>query len=493
MRPTFLGVETALRGIQSNQKALDIVGQNLTNMATPGYTRQRSDQVSMTLSGYGRYDVTNQKYLAGQGTEIVGVGQVRDPFLDKLFREEYASVAYYDQSASILSDIESALDELGETGIQQSFEDILSALKSFSSNPDDETHASIVMNEMVQLTQVINQFDIELSDISDQQKFDAEIAVDEVNAILERIAHLNTAIKETMQMNSAIGDDIYGPNELLDERNMLLDELAYYGDIQVTEKEHGVVEVTMGNQLVIDDDKAETLNYVITYDDQLTLSWQSDGAEFTSEGGSLLAYLHMVNGAGGNPTSEFHNFEDGIPYYRDQLDALAMNIANVFNNTIPLEDTTNGPYKVLFEPSDIANITAANLTVAQDWLDDPSYVMEGVNKNGELDNTYILSMIENFDTELNFGEYTGTLNGFVSFINTTIGQQVTYNTSRLTATSAVTNDVLNRRDSVSAVSMDEEGADLMMYNAAYQAVARVMTTLDEALNTIINGMGLVGR
>ncbi len=493
MRPTFLGIETALRGIQSNQKALDIVGQNLTNISTPGYTRQRMDQVSMTLSSTGRYDVIQNKYLTGQGTDIVGVGQVRDPFLDKRFREEYATVAYYDQSATILEDIETALDELGETGLKNSFEDILSALKSFSSNPDDATNASIVMNSMVQLTQVLHQFDAKLVEISDQQKFDAEVAVDDVNSILERIAHLNTSIKDTMMMNSAVGDDIYGPNELLDERNMLLDQLAYYGDIEVTEKDHGVVEVKMGDQIVVDDDKAETLNFVNTYDGAVTMSWQSNAEPLKSEGGSLMAYIHMINGAGSNPTSEYHNFEKGIPYYRQKLDAVAIGFANAFNNTVPLDAAAGGGYKVLFEPSVLSNMTAANIQVIQEWEDNPAYIMEDVAKNGDLDNTYILSMIDNFEKDINFGEFEGSLDGYVNFINTTLGQQVTFNTSRLTATSTVTNDMLNRRDEVSAVSMDEEGTDLMMYERAYQSVARVMTTLDEALNTIINNMGLVGR
>ncbi len=489
MRPTFLGIETALRGIQSNQKSLDIVGQNLTNVSTPGYTRQRTDQVSVTLAGGGRYDVIHNKHLQGQGTEIVGVAQIRDPFLDKRFREEYATVAYYDQSAVILEDVEAALNELGNTGIKNAMEEIIASLKTFSTKPDDVTNASIVMNSMVQLTQVVNLFDSKLTEIAEQQTFDAEVAVEDVNSIMERIAHLNGSIKDTMMMNSAVGDNVYGPNELLDERNLLIDQLAYYGDIQVEEQEYGVVNITMGERLVVEDEKFETLSFSSNEDGTIALSWQKDGESFSSYGGALTAYVDLINGAGAQPESPYHNFEKGIPYYQQKLDDFAANFATAFNNVVPLEA---GGYKVLFEPTS-GEVTAENLTVSNDWLTNPEYIMEGVSQNGELDNTYILDMIHMFEVEHNFGEFEGSFDGFISFVNTTLGQQVTYNTSRLTATTAVADDMLNRRDAVSAVSDNEEAADLMMYERAYQAVARLMTTLDEALNTIINNMGVVGR
>ncbi len=489
VRPTFLGIETALRGIQTNQKALDIVGQNLTNVSTEGYTRQRVDQVSVTIAGGGRYDVQQNIQLKGQGTEIVGVAQIRDPLLDKMFREEYATVAYYDQSAVILSDMEAAINELGNTGLNNAMEDVISALKSFSSSPDDATNASIVMNSMVQLTQVMNLFDSKLLEISEQQKFNTEVAVEDVNSLLERIAKLNGSIEDNMLVSSIASEGNYGPNELFDERNLLLDELSYYGDIKVEELEYGVVNVSIGDRLVIDGESFESLGYSNTEDGTIALTWQKDGSLFESEGGALKAYVDMINGAGTNPESPNHNLENGIPYYQQQLDTFAAKVAYVFNNVVPLE---SGGFKTLFEPTS-GEVTAENITVATDWLTNPEYIMEDVEKNGELDNTYILNMLYQFESEHDFGEFTGSFEDYVSFVNTTLGQQVTYNTSRLTATTSVANEILNSRDAVSAVSDNEEAADMMMYNRAYQSVARLMTTLDEALNTIINSMGIVGR
>ncbi len=490
MRSTFMGIHTALSGITTYQKSIDITGHNLTNLYTEGYTRQRADVVSNSLAGMSRYDVNGGKLLAGQGSSISGIEQIRDPFLDKRFRDEYATVAYHDATASVLDDIEATLDELGETGIKKSFEDILSALKSFSTNPDQETNATIVKNAMLQLTQTIQQFDAKLVEIHDQQKFDLDIAVKDLNSITERIAVLNEAIADANIQNSVSMGPTYGPNELLDERNLLLDQLAYYGEIKVDEVENGVVNVEMAGVTIIDGYETNPLVYAETYTGDVTMTWGSDNSNLATVGGSLKAIADMINGAGPNPANPDQNFEQGVPYYRDKLDELAATFAEAFNNVIPLD---GGGFKTLFHSTDGGDITASTMSLVDDWHNNSAYIMQGVDTDGELDNGYILSMIELFDNPQSFSEYEGSFDGFVTFINTQIGQQKVFNTSRLEATAAVADDMLDRRDAISAVSQDEEAANLMMYEKAYQAVARVMTTMDEALNTIINGMGLVGR
>ena len=106
MRPTFMGLETAKRGLMVNQKAIDIVGNNITNMQTKGYTRQRLDTVSVQVyGGMGGFQ-TSSIPLAGQGVDMLGVAQIRNPYLDSKFREQYGEVGYYDQRTAIMQELE---------------------------------------------------------------------------------------------------------------------------------------------------------------------------------------------------------------------------------------------------------------------------------------------------------------------------------------------------------------------------------------------------
>ena len=93
MRPTFMGLETAKRGIMVNQKAIDIVGNNISNINTKGYTRQRLDSVSVHVYGSDQYNYSSIP-LAGQGVDARGVAQIRNPYLDAKFREQYSDVGY---------------------------------------------------------------------------------------------------------------------------------------------------------------------------------------------------------------------------------------------------------------------------------------------------------------------------------------------------------------------------------------------------------------
>ena len=111
LRPTFLGFETAKRGLAVSQKSLDIVGNNLSNIDTAGYTRQRLDTTSVAPSAYSTRVATSRVGLTGQGVDALGVSQMRDAFLDKRFRDEYSQASYNTQVTSILTDLEAALGD----------------------------------------------------------------------------------------------------------------------------------------------------------------------------------------------------------------------------------------------------------------------------------------------------------------------------------------------------------------------------------------------
>ncbi|MEG1477172.1 MAG: flagellar basal body protein, partial [Oscillospiraceae bacterium] len=122
MRPTFMGFETASRGMMAQQKALDIVGNNVGNIGVTGYTRQRVDMVSMSLSNTTARFSANAVGRAGQGVNVTGVSQIRDPFLDKRFREEYADVGYYSKMVDVLGDIEDGLNEIEPSNMTEALE-----------------------------------------------------------------------------------------------------------------------------------------------------------------------------------------------------------------------------------------------------------------------------------------------------------------------------------------------------------------------------------
>ena len=496
MRPTFMGFETARKGLMVSQKAIDIAGQNITNINTPGYTRQRVDQVSMTISGQNsRYSINNNA-LAGQGVKVNGISQVRDSFLDKRFREEYGDVGYYDQCSTILADVEAALDEVTSKGLKSAISSLFTSLQNLTNNADQVTHANIVLTACKNISQVLNQFDTKLNAIREQQMFDMEIAVGEVNSILERIAGLNKSISEDMFKAGASTNEYYKPNELIDQRNLLLDELSRYVDMRAVDNADGTVTVEVNGFTVVEGNKFETINMTRNSDKTVTISWQSTGKRVGLTTGSLQGFVDMINGRGSEAKGANETFEQGIPYYIDKLNKFASVFAGVMNTAIPEVDATGTPtgtFKTLFEGDANGIITAGNISVSAVWAAKPGYLISEVYTDGALDNTHLLNLIAKFSEDMNFGEFTGTFEEYVNFYNTNLGQQKTFCDNRAENTAAIADELLDRRDAISGVSLDEEGTNLMLYEKAYQAASRLMTTLDEALDVLINKTGLVGR
>jgi len=513
MRPTFMGFETAKSAIFANQKSLDIVGNNLANINTAGYTRQRVEREAVAQSAFSSRVASNRVGLAGQGVEATGVSQMRDSFLDKCFRDEYSKSSYHSQAANILSSIQSTLTDGGDitsfSGIQGGIEDLYTALNEFINDSTLDSSANIVMSAFKNMCQVLNQLDEKLQVVAQQQIDDLGVTVNRVNEIAAGIANINKVISEDA---SLLNNEHFQSNDLLDQRNLLLDELASYGDIKVTELSNGTVNVEMGGHRIVDGKKSDALTVNANADNLVSVKWRSSGENIQLSGGSILADIKFINGRGNNVQSSDESTEQGIPYYRDRLDSFANALVSFANNTVPEYDpVTDEPkvdgngkivYKTLLSastPSGKTNssipITAGNISVSTEWTQaGAGYFIYNRDDSVEDYAQKMASML--VDDEFTFQSYGEKFTGtFAEFNVETVGKlgaDLQFQQARQEATAAVADDFLERRDEISGVSKDEETADMLMYQKSYEAAARLMTVLDEVLDVVINRMGRVG-
>ena len=246
---TFGSFMTARLGMSASQKALSVVGQNIANISTPGYTRQRLDQVSLNVGGgSNKY---SSKYLTniGNGVFVTGVSQLRDPFLDKRFRTEMAQVGEYDIWTSGLGEIADIIDETSMKeeggGINNQLSDIITRLNNLAENVGSKEFDNMVKSSADVLVKLFNSYAKQLETIRGNQETDLkDVDIPAVNKILTSIQELNVSIK-----NSQIhGDDAL---ELQDQRNSLIDELSTYVNIEVSYKPIQISDSTVVDELTI--------------------------------------------------------------------------------------------------------------------------------------------------------------------------------------------------------------------------------------------------
>ena len=563
MASSFLGLYVQREALLISQKALDITGNNISNINTPGYTRQRVDICSVA-NVKGSLGYNTSITLAGKGSEAVGVAQIRDRLLDTKVRNYSSDLCDVGMKMSTLSDVEDVFDAIETDELGASFAAIVNqfkeSLQSFSvDNADRSEMANIAINNAESLVQAIVGYDSKLTDISEQVLGDTQATVDRVNAIFAEMGSLNKQIKdayismgyiESDEGNYHVMND-YGPLELKDQFHNLLDELSQYGNMHVTEENDGTFKVEFANQLVVSNDKyaqmATTLEqpkptelgYEITqvqYDADgeiigglynkdewydmnvqfgtggneqilvrngnagatVDITGKNDKGVYILDSGSLRGSLDVYNGRGIYAEGAEPNAYQGIEYYRDMLNSFVRTMTNEMNGIF-------AGYGEIFTYENADGnadfrTAAENFRVADDWKDYPELISNPTKANefAELDNTYIQKMLGVLGSPQEYGNgvvsdpQEFTPEKFVAHICDNLGSQVEYETGVYNATDIMLTSVETARSEVMDVSMDEEGINMMNYQKWYNAISRMITTLDEALDKLINGTGRVG-
>lgn len=230
---TFETFTTARLGIYAAQKGLSVTGNNIANINTDRYTRQRVDQVSLKT---GAHDLYRSKYdnHVGNGVLISGISQIRDPYLDIRYRNVSAEVGFNDSMLSGLQDIAAILDEVGTSldGVEQDgmlyaqLQDLRKSLNAMLADPTKNTDY-LTRSSAQALAGLFNDYANKLESLKANTEAAFEKEVTEVNEILTNIRNLNDAIRQS---------DIHGDPalEMRDERNRQIDELSQYMHIKAT-------------------------------------------------------------------------------------------------------------------------------------------------------------------------------------------------------------------------------------------------------------------
>ncbi|MGN0678512.1 MAG: flagellar hook-associated protein FlgK, partial [Oscillospiraceae bacterium] len=509
------GFETQKRTLQLAQKSIDVTGNNVSNINTPGYTRQRVDLYAQYYMGNRdlRWSSPSSSLsMAGQGVNAYGVSQIRDIYIDKRYRENVAIEAESETATNILSELEDVLDNFETDGLQYFTQQFFNSLQDYSGEkPDSSEVATICVNTAKNLCRLLNDYDMKLTEVETTYVNELKDTIEYINHLTDEMNTLNDKIvKEKFHYPEG-----YDPNELLDEMNLYIDELATYGDIEVERHENGAFSVKMGGVTILNGEEFKTNRILMKdYDiyGQAILFWES-GDNFNLTAGSLKSYYNMINGNGVYATGHQNNYY-GIAYYKTAIDEFARTVANTFNtaNYGNIDESRN-----MFVPSQKdAVITAGNIRVSDSWEQDPTMIgkvrrqdpMTGMYEYGydevkdevtgkvTLQNTNVLYLISQFDNhDIKFGtahDFEGSVNEYIAFISNRLGQTIEYENSRNETAQYTVDSLLDARDDVSAVSMDEEGINMLNYQKWYNASSRVVTTLDDLLDKLINGTGRVG-
>jgi flagellar hook-associated protein 1 FlgK len=431
--PSFTGYQTALSGLEAAQAAIDTTGENISNANTPGYTRQ---VVNTGESGPLSIPALSEPGAGadlGTGVDVTSISRMRDQFLDVQYRAQNTQTSNANTMSAQLQQAQTALNEPSSNGLQTQLDTFYSDWSALANDPTSQAAQTAVIDDGQTLASMFNSVSSQMSTVQSQasQEYASLTGTSgQVEQDAQQIATLNGQISQATEAGQT-------PNSLLDERDNLLDDLSGLAQISVTNQSNGSVTVNFG-----DASTPLVSGTTVTWPQTLT----------SASGGQLGALLNLSSSSG------------PIGQYLSSLDGVASQVISSVNALQP-----SSPFFSGTSASTIAvSATASSIQTSSSSTSGADLAQSIANlKGGAADQAY---------------------SAFVA----QVGNGVSSAETTQTTAQAVLTAVSNQRQSVSGVSLDEEMTNLINYQQAYEASARVMNAIDSTLNTLITSVGSSG-
>ncbi|WP_110112537.1 flagellar hook-associated protein FlgK [Bacillus sp. CGMCC 1.16541] len=542
MRSTFHGLEVARRGMTTQQAALYTTGHNIANANTPGYTRQRVNFVQTEpypAPSRNRPEIPGQM---GTGVEAGSIQRVREGFLDVQYRGENQKLGYWEARSNNISRMEDIFTEIGGSGLSKVMDEFWQSLQDLSVSPENEGARAVVRQRGIAVTDTFHYLSDSLHQVRTEIGSQIGVSVNEVNAILEQIAKVNAQINE-------IEPHGYLPNDLYDKRDQLVDDLSKHMAVKVTavkldsEKtnaspmaegsytisfihsgtEYKLVEGTQFDKVSVENGQDLDGDGVTETPGESFTAFQLTGAlnggvTITAGSGNEAAFpmgrlKGLVESYGYGTTDP----QQGLyPQMLNNIDHLAYSFGTLFNEVHKQghgigDDNTN---KSFFDGLNTGGTpphkgAAKAIVLHNDIEIDLKNIAVSTEKGETGNGLHALNLANLNSTNLANGSMklvglpdlalpndiltSGTLKtnygGWIGKLGVDGQQAVRMQLN----TNTLLQSVETRRQSVSAVSLDEEMTNMVKFQHAYNAAARNLTVIDEMLDKIINGMGVGGR
>jgi flagellar hook-associated protein 1 FlgK len=245
----FSSYGIARSGLAVNEYGLFVTGQNISNVDTTGYVRQ---QAIIENSPYIDQYSKNRIFQYGLGADIQETRQIRDSFLDNIYRRENTALGYWETRAKAYEDVEAILNDPMGDGLQDEMNQFWDSWQELSKDPESLTVRALVRQRAQALVYHFNHIGTQLDKLQDDLNSEIQVRIDEVNSITHNIAQLNKII---------MGQEINGDsaNDYRDQRNLLLDRLSKLCNAQANEMQDGQIDVTLGGYFLVCDGSSKNL------------------------------------------------------------------------------------------------------------------------------------------------------------------------------------------------------------------------------------------
>jgi len=492
MSSTFGTYNIAYSGMYVNQAALATTSNNIANVSTTGASKVQLNSAELNT-------VLSNGTSTGNGVSVESIQRSRDIYLDRTYRTQNAAATYLAVKSGNLEYIDTILCEYetssttdntsATSGVQAVIDDFFAAWEALSTDPSSETAREEVVSTAVDLAEMLSDIDEQLQQLQADAVTGVKDGVESLNDLAAQVAELNTQIT---QAEAEGGEASY----LRDQRDVLLDQMSALANISVTES-NGTLKVTLGGSTLVNGDTTHTL--VVegggTTTNPLTVKWADSGTTAKITSGSIKAYLEEADQTGYEtidssdmPYDFTTDATSSISTMRQALNilitTLAVEVNSLSTSGIDLDGDTGLDFFTTIDSSQPLSIT--NIQVNPELVDDPDKVVASAS-DADGDNT-IADKISDLDSDTTCYKSSGLsldITDFYKAVTSWLGTAGDEAATSYETQAALVTQVDSQRQSVSSISTDEEMSNMIKFQSAYAASARVMNTIDGLIGDLI--------
>lgn len=446
----FAGLGQAASGMNAARYGISVVGQNIANANSDGYTRQVATQRSVAGAQVtGLYTRAPQDGVGG--VEVTGTQRVDDSLLDARVRNEHGKGSFTSTTADQLSSLESLFPVASDDSLATQLTTFWSDWSTVGNSPDNVAARQVLLEDARTVVGTLHNLASAMDDLSSSTTSYLGQDVDDTNTAAQQLAALNGQIS----VAHSSGADV---NALLDQRDQLLDKLSKLSGAVATLNANGTADVKVGGQALVTGPTAATMS--VDSSAQVSV----DGVAVTLTSGSAAARVTAL--------------QVTLPNYRSQLDGIADSLSSAVNAVQASGyDRAGNAGTAMFTGSGAAGISLA--------ITDGSLVAASGTPGGNLDGSNALAAAR-------LGTAAGSADSAYASLIGALGAESQAAASASATQQSLVGNLDAMHASVSGVNYDEEVTNMLTYQRAFQASSRALTTLDDMLDTLINHTGRAG-
>ncbi len=515
--------QAGISGLYLSQKGLQVTGQNLANVNTSGYARQRVEQNENRPRYIG--NTGQAKLFVGKGVDITTIRQIRDEWMDASYRQSNSKYAFSSKQYSVIGEIETILAGSDEIGFSNTLAQLFKGMNNLSQNPDSlEARANFIESAALLVKDanyIMDQF------TNSQKELNREViaTTERANDIIKDIFNLNKEIAK-YELN---GDNA---NDLRDQRNLLVDELSGIARIEVTPlgNDPSKIQIRMGGRELYTTATYETMElkqtvpgssflYPVWKDSQDPVFRTNKPIDnVTNDGGYLKSLLYTRGDSTADYTSEDKDVARFVlPSMQKKFDTLINGIVTMINDMVAPQSRQNGPYGLdesqyveIFSRKKMDRYDASGNYIAEDPLDPQTlYSTKNLVINPEVysdynkicisssgypgDNTLMEEMIGKWrEANMTYTDgrpavdFSNYFTDLITEIGTIGNEAAAFAENQYTQMLQID----SKKQQIMGVSMDEEMTNLIRYQHSYNAAARLIKTQDSLIESLFAAVGI---